>query len=174
MNIFILDENPFKAAEMHCDQHIHKMILESAQIVSTAAIERGYVEILPYLYQPAYEKHPCVVWASHSNHAIHWICCLAEKLEEIRLNNDCSKHASIDVIRVVANYLDENFPYASYKAVETFAEAMPAFIKIRNDLTTVQKYQMYYRYKHRQWLDKRSRMSYNYNPVPEFMKDLFP
>jgi len=29
MNIFILDENPAKAAADHCDKHVVKMILES-------------------------------------------------------------------------------------------------------------------------------------------------
>lgn len=36
MNIFVLDPNPAIAASLHCDQHLHKMILESAQMVSTA------------------------------------------------------------------------------------------------------------------------------------------
>ena len=36
MNIFILDRNPVKAAQMLCDRHIPKMIVESAQMLSTA------------------------------------------------------------------------------------------------------------------------------------------
>ena len=36
MNIFILDQIPKKAAEYHCDKHVVKMILESAQMKSTA------------------------------------------------------------------------------------------------------------------------------------------
>ena len=36
MNIFILDKNPVKAAQMLCDRHIPKMIVESAQMLSTA------------------------------------------------------------------------------------------------------------------------------------------
>lgn len=36
MNIFYLDENPVLAAEFHCDKHVVKMILESAQLLSTA------------------------------------------------------------------------------------------------------------------------------------------
>ena len=35
MNIFILDKNPKIAAEYHCDKHVVKMILESAQMLST-------------------------------------------------------------------------------------------------------------------------------------------
>ena len=36
MNIFYLDKNPKVAAEMHCDKHVIKMVLEYAQILSTA------------------------------------------------------------------------------------------------------------------------------------------
>jgi hypothetical protein len=36
MNVFFLDSNPKKAAEYHCDKHCVKMILESAQLLSSA------------------------------------------------------------------------------------------------------------------------------------------
>ena len=36
MNIFYLHSDPALAAEMHCDKHVVKMILEYAQMLSTA------------------------------------------------------------------------------------------------------------------------------------------
>ena len=36
MNIFYLDDNVVKCAEMHNDKHVVKMILEYAQLLSTA------------------------------------------------------------------------------------------------------------------------------------------
>lgn len=36
MNIFVLDQHPRIAAEMHCDKHVVKMILEYAQLLSAA------------------------------------------------------------------------------------------------------------------------------------------
>jgi hypothetical protein len=36
MNIFYLDRDPQKCAEMHCDKHCVKMIIEYAQLMSTA------------------------------------------------------------------------------------------------------------------------------------------
>jgi len=36
MNVFYLDRNPITAAQMHCDKHVVKMILEYAQLLSTA------------------------------------------------------------------------------------------------------------------------------------------
>ena len=36
MNIFVLDMNPKTAAQLQCDKHVVKMIVESAQMLSTA------------------------------------------------------------------------------------------------------------------------------------------
>ena len=36
MNIFKLDNDPIVCAKYHCDKHVVKMILEYAQIISTA------------------------------------------------------------------------------------------------------------------------------------------
>ena len=36
MNIFYLDNDVAKCAEMHCDKHVVKMISEYAQLMSTA------------------------------------------------------------------------------------------------------------------------------------------
>ena len=36
MNIFYLDSDPVKAAQMQCNAHVVKMIVESAQMLSTA------------------------------------------------------------------------------------------------------------------------------------------
>ena len=35
MNIFVLDKDPKISAEMMCDKHVVKMIVESAQMLST-------------------------------------------------------------------------------------------------------------------------------------------
>ena len=35
MNIFILHKDPIKAAQDQCDKHVVKMIVESAQMLST-------------------------------------------------------------------------------------------------------------------------------------------
>jgi hypothetical protein len=36
MNIFALDSDPVVAAQQHCDKHVVKMIIEYAQLMSTA------------------------------------------------------------------------------------------------------------------------------------------
>ena len=75
MNIFYLHRDPVVAAQMQCDKHVVKMILESAQMLSTAhrvldgddyANSRG-------LYKLVHENHPSTRWVrSHHKH-YNWL-----------------------------------------------------------------------------------------------------
>jgi hypothetical protein len=167
VNIFVLDPDPQKAALAHCDEHLHKMILESAQMLSTAA-HIHFPHLAPYIYAPAYQTHPCTVWTcANFNHMV-WLCSLADTLECLRESKGCNRHSSMDVIKAIYDCLPGYAP-----VVQEFAEAMYPHIKIRQDLSTVQKYQLYYRKKHTQWaLDKGRGMTYKDRPAPNFMKDL--
>lgn len=169
MNIFILDTNPILAAQAHCDQHLHKMILESAQMLSTAA-HKFFPHLKGHIYAPAYEKHPCTQWVSADLSHMAWVCALATTLNEIRESTGSNRHSSMDVIQAIYDNIDI---YACSMRPDHFAEAMYPHIRIRSDLTTVQKYQLYYQKKHAQWqLDKGRGMTYKNRPVPEFMKGL--
>lgn len=170
MNIFILSTDPIEAAHAHCDQHIHKMILESAQMLSTAA--HSHLPSIPskFLYKPAYESHPCTRWISASYSNMVWVCTLAITLESIRDSRNLNRHASMDVVDIIRNTLESLGPFPP---PSEFAEAMYPHVKVRLDLNTVQKYQLYYRKKHAQWmLDTGRGMSYAGRPVPSFMTDL--
>jgi hypothetical protein len=93
MNIFVLDRNPKTAAQLQCDKHVVKMIVESAQMLSTAhRMLDGYVEKRPsksgkriinywvhpnqefedVLYKAVHHKHPCTIWTMESVYNYHW------------------------------------------------------------------------------------------------------
>jgi hypothetical protein len=170
MNIFALSTSPQEAASFHCDQHIHKMILESAQMLSNAArkfypsLARGRV------YEKAHENHPCTIWVSSSHSNMAWLCALATSLEEIRLDQGHNPHASMDIVSTVKDFLGSTVNPAEHTP---FAEAMYPHIRIRQDLTTVQKYRLYYRKKHVEWKTNTGRgMTYKNRAVPEFLADL--
>ena len=75
MNIFFLDECPIKAAQMQCDRHVVKMILESAQLLSTAHRELDGDEHADEvgLYKRTHKNHPSAVWARQSNSHYYWL-----------------------------------------------------------------------------------------------------
>ena len=69
MNIFYLDECPVKAAKAHCDRHVVKMILESAQLLSTNhVVLDGYT----VAYKATHINHPSAVWVRESIHNYEW------------------------------------------------------------------------------------------------------
>ena len=70
MNIFYLDESPVRAAQMQCDQHVVKMILESAQLLSTAHHE---LDGSSPAYKPTHKNHPSAVWARSGRRQYRWL-----------------------------------------------------------------------------------------------------
>lgn len=71
MNIFAIDPSPEIAAKNLNDQHVVKMIVESAQILSTVQRLTGNDD--PFLYRPTHEKHPCILWVMESKENYRWL-----------------------------------------------------------------------------------------------------
>lgn len=67
MNIFVLEYNPKKAAQMQCDKHVVKMPLETAQLLCSA-FEQG---VAPY--KRTHYNHPCAIWARTSKENFLWL-----------------------------------------------------------------------------------------------------
>lgn len=70
MNIFVLDNNPVIAAQMQCDRHVVKMVLESAQMLcTTVSLFGGEAQ-----YRKAHVNHPCTIWARETLGNFIWLC----------------------------------------------------------------------------------------------------
>lgn len=91
MNIFVLDEDPRLAAQYHCDRHVVKMVLETAQILSTVSGLGGY--------KPTHHKHPCVLWAGTNLSNYDWLVQLGYELSEEYTYRYDKIHKSSAVIR---------------------------------------------------------------------------
>lgn len=97
MNIFVLDSSPVLAAQLQCDKHVVKMIVESAQMLSTAhRMLDGKVRVVDRfntntgksrkakiwqladknldadLYAAVHTGHPCTVWTMMSDANYRW------------------------------------------------------------------------------------------------------
>jgi len=69
MNIFVLHDEPNVAAQMACDKHVVKMILETAQMLCTVALSHG----VGAPYSQTHAKHPCTLWAGESQGNWEWL-----------------------------------------------------------------------------------------------------
>lgn len=137
MNIFVLDLNPAKAAQYHCDNHVVKMILESAQIISTTLVIRGFHAP----YKATHRNHPCCVWARESYSNYQWLLQLFEHLHkewQYRWNHT-RNHLSYDKMAQTGGPTSLDFPSAG---LTPFAQAMPE--SCRRD-QAVTAYRTYYR-----------------------------
>jgi len=75
MNIFYLDRDPVIAAQMMCDKHVVKMILESAQMLCTAhrVLDGEEYANKMGLYKMAHKNHPSTIWVRTSFHNYRWL-----------------------------------------------------------------------------------------------------
>jgi len=75
MNIFYLDKDPEIAAQMMCDKHVVKMILESAQMLSTAhrILDGDEHADNVGMYKMAHKNHPSTIWVRYSFDHYMWL-----------------------------------------------------------------------------------------------------
>ena len=122
MNIFVLDTDITRCARYHCDQHVSKMILESAQMLCTALNEKG----METPYRSTHARHPCTLWVGESYDNFRWLCDLAAALNaEFRYRFERrDDHKSMAVVEKVSA-----MEFASL-GLTPFAQAMPDQYKV--------------------------------------------
>lgn len=125
MNIFAVDKCPNISAIALCDQHVNKMILETAQMLSYVSHRYGHHSI--YKATGPHKNHPCTVWAGNSYDNWLWLVNHGLALEKEKLFRTGKGHKSADVIRF---YRDEECsPDKKLSGLTPFALAMPDIYK---------------------------------------------
>lgn len=104
MNIFAVDKDPTKAAQMLCDQHVSKMILESAQMLSYVADRYNHPAL--YKVSGSHKNHPCTLWAGNNRANWQWLVDHALAMEAEKIYRNGKGHKSAEVVRY---YVNNNF-----------------------------------------------------------------
>lgn len=162
MNIFLLDSDVDKCAQYHCDKHVVKMVLESAQILCTALWTMGVFnesntrrtpqrdgqsDIYLYthvggletrVYAPTHPHHPCCVWATDLRNWVY-LRRLAQALGKEYTYRYGKIHKSIGVINGLP------IPEMTVADPEWWALAMPD--KFKEQEYPINSYRRYYRAK---------------------------
>ena len=176
MNIFYLDSNPKKCAEMHCDKHVVKMIIEYAQLMSTAhrildgeeyidktangrKIKRWRMKDPKYesgLMKASHINHPSNIWVRTSKENYVWLNRMWNYLLLEYTHRYGKRHACADRMDVLYMWPDNisNVPFT-----EPTPE-MPDECKISgNSLASYHKY----------YIDKKVRFAkWTKRTVPEW------
>jgi hypothetical protein len=138
MNIFILDKDPKIAAQMHCDKHVPKMILETAQMMSTAHHIYNTPEAA-LVYKKAHVNHPCTIWIRESVANYEWAWHLFNNLNLEFVMRRNKTHESWKKLASILGTVPVGMPS---KGLTPFAQAMPDEYK-RAD--AVEAYRAYYK-----------------------------
>ena len=156
MNIFYLDPKPETCAQMHCDKHVVKMILEYAQLMSTAhRVLDGYLEediqnnrkIKRWhltdekehiLYKASHINHPSAIWVRESESNYLWLYTMwCELLKEY--TERYGKHHASEALKMYLSVLPRHMPKGQYTEPPP---AMPDKYKVAHN--SVQSYKNYY------------------------------
>lgn len=92
MNVFVLSTCPIEAAQMQCDKHVVKMVVETAQMLCTVGIGS---------YKPTHKNHPCTVWAGKSLENFEWLVAHGLALCDEYTYRYGRRHKTQDVIEAV-------------------------------------------------------------------------
>ena len=161
MNIFALDECPVKSAEMACDKHCVKMILESAQLLCSVhrvldgteyydktangrKIKRWRhpdPKLEKVLYKAGWIKHPSTMWLMESAFNYNWLYRHMMALnEEFKKRYSGKDHLAITKLKDALRNPPKNAPLNKKPTLPT--PAMTEECKVPGD--TVKSYRNYY------------------------------
>lgn len=79
LNIFFVDTDPKICAQSYCDKHVIKMIVETAQLLSSAH-HLANSTVKESVYRLTHKNHPCSIWVRQSKENYKWTLALLYEL----------------------------------------------------------------------------------------------
>jgi len=159
MNIFVLHWSPRVSAQYHCDKHVVKMILETAQLLYSAIWVTNPSQIPESAYKLSHKNHPCAIWVRQSIQNYMWTCTLGHWL----CKEYTFRYGKFHKTQKHIEWLSQNPPPLSDLGLTPFALAMPDMYKEDNPIHAYRTF--YQESKHRE----RGIVSYKKRPWPKFL-----
>ena len=135
MNLFVLDLDPSKCAEYHVNSHVVKMVIEAAQLLSTAHVVLDGQQVAMKM---THISHPCARWTRATQGNYDWTLRYYEALCLEYQHRYDKVHASSRFLPVLCTPPHNIKP----NGMTPFALAMPDQYKVTGD--AVQSYRNYY------------------------------
>jgi hypothetical protein len=144
LNIFATNKSPKITAQEHCDRHLVKMIVETAQMLSCAhwILDNKIVG-----YKPTHWNHPCSSWIRESSENYLWAYSLLSELcAEYTLRY--SKSHKTELLLPALSKAPKNTPEGD---LTPWAQAMPEEFQQEDSIKAYQKYLLG---KYEEWLTR--------------------
>lgn len=158
MNIFHLDKDPVVSAQMMCDKHVVKMIVEYAQLMSTAhrvldgeeyydktkndrKIKRWKLEPRAQerlLYKASHVNHPSNIWVRENNNNYRWLYKHFRALCKEYTRRYGKVHLTDQKLSGMLWFSPKNIDQVG--KMTKFAQAMPDHCKMDDPVKAYRKY----------------------------------
>jgi hypothetical protein len=179
MNIFYLDKDPKICATMHCDKHVVKMIIEYAQLLSTAhrvldgtsnntltKSKRKYttwVHPKPImestLYKSTMKNHPSAIWVRESVTHYEYLKELWKHLSDEYTHRYGKMHSTYIKLKDVLKLNPINIPNIPFKDPPPAMSHFPSCIVPNNSLYSYYNYYIVAKNYFAKWTNR---------PIPEW------
>ena len=171
MNIFYLHPNTKTCAQHHCDKHVVKMIIEYAQLMSTAhRVLDGKLYVdktannrrikrwsLPHqhmedvVYKASHVNHPSGKWCRMTKENYGYLYSLWIELCKEYTHRYGRKHLTQEKLEHILVNTPKNMPSAG---VTTMPQAMPDDVKMPDPLDGYRKYYRTYKRDFAKWTNR--------------------
>lgn len=168
MNIFHLDQDYRKAARMHLDKHVVKMIIEYAQLMSTAhrtldgeeyydktangrRIKRWRMSnsnLESTLYKASHVNHPSGIWTRETASNYLYLHGMWKELCKEYTYRYGKKHLTEQKLSGILCHTPINIPDGE---LTEFAQAMPEYCKKENPIDAYRFYYINEKYRFAKW-----------------------
>ena len=140
MNIFFLHKDPEECAKLHCDKHVVKMIVEYAQILSTAhrVLDGDTQANVMGLYRSTHINHPSTVWARSSVNNYSWLLLLFRECLDEYTKRYGKVHATSRLVKALTIH-PTNIPISPFTSPP---QCMPDYCRVHN--SAIAAYRNYY------------------------------
>ena len=172
MNIFFLHLLPEICAQMHLDKHVIKMILETAQLLSSAH-HMTKCSVYTPRYKLTHQKHPSSIWVRQSVENYKWLAQLGLEL----CKEYTYRYNKIHKSQVEIEMLAQNIPDLPNLPFTPPLQAMPDMYKSpdcaradRSIENTIEAYRAYYFFGKERILSWKGK--YNGREVPDWIIEM--
>ena len=184
MNIFAINENPIVAAQEQCDKHVVKMIVESAQMLSTAhrildgtktkKLSKSGKRMVDYwshpnknientLYKAVHPSHPSTLWtmeslSNYAWHYDHWYALCIEyqyRYEKV--------HSTETLLMELLSVPPKNIPHVPMTPFKLAMKSNPECMFIDDP---IKSYRLFYKTK-----QKRFNMKWTKREIPQWFME---
>lgn len=153
MNIFMIDADPVQCARSHVDSHVRKMVVEYAQIMSTAHHCCDPAPS-PSLYKPTHATTRFMKWAQENSANYLWLYATWRMLQDEHEHRFGFRNASSRLLTRLARLPQKIFRADETTPMPFSTKVLPEWIVAGNNIESQRNYYRYGKLHLHQWTNR--------------------